>query len=174
MKKELVIGIIGVLAVIGATVFYGVQYTAQTEYNPNSASLSPTSSGSSAVLANKVKSGLASIRLTLQEIAKHNTVSDCWMIVSGKVYSVGSYASAHPGGAQAITAFCGKDGTVAFETKGGKGSHSQNASDILASYYIGNVNDSMSGAQAEALLQKASTAPASLNGGESENEYEDD
>ena len=172
MKKEIVIGMFGVLAVIGATVFYGIQYN-DTRFNPDSVSL-PSSSESSGVSANKVKSGSASINLTPQEIAKHNTVSDCWMIVSDKVYSVGSYISAHPGGAQAIASFCGKDGTVAFDTKGGKGSHSQNAADILASYYMGKVNSSLTATQAEALLQKAATAPASSVGRGEEDEYEDD
>jgi len=82
--------------------------------------------------------------LTMEEVARHMTASDCWMIVSGKVYNVSDYATSHPGGAEAITSFCGKDGTVAFSTKGGKGSHSESAQKILASFYVGNIGGNVS------------------------------
>ena len=61
------------------------------------------------------------IILTPEEIAKHNSDSSCWMIVGGKVYDVTSYVYQHPGGAYNILKYCGADGTVAFETKGGRG-----------------------------------------------------
>jgi cytochrome b involved in lipid metabolism len=44
----------------------------------------------------------------------HNTVSDCWSVVSGNVYNLTSYVSTHKGGAGVIEAICGKDGTKAF------------------------------------------------------------
>jgi len=52
--------------------------------------------------------------ITVAEVLKHNTVSDCWSVVNGNVYNLTSYVSNHKGGAAVITAICGKDGTKAF------------------------------------------------------------
>jgi cytochrome b involved in lipid metabolism len=52
--------------------------------------------------------------ITVAEVLKHNTVSDCWSVVNGNVYDLTSYVSNHKGGAAVITAICGKDGTKAF------------------------------------------------------------
>ncbi len=79
-----------------------------------------------------------SITLTAQEVAKHTTVDDCWMIINGNVYDVSGYAYLHPGG-PAMAQFCGTDATQAFETKGGtgKGPHSAQANELLSSMLIG-------------------------------------
>lgn len=77
--------------------------------------------------------------LTTIQVTQHNKSNDCWMIVNNKVYNLTSYMSAHPGGAQTIIPFCGKDGTTAFATKGGQGSHSQEANNLLINYYVGNL-----------------------------------
>lgn len=34
---------------------------------------------------------------TLDEVSKHNTPEDCWIIVKGKVYDVTKFAPLHPG-----------------------------------------------------------------------------
>ncbi len=83
----------------------------------------------------KVNSG---ITLTTEEVAKHSQPSDCWMIISGKVYNFTSYISQHPGGS-VIIPYCGKDGTTGFQTQGGKGSHSSFASSLFAGYYLGDL-----------------------------------
>lgn len=98
------------------------------EMNP-SASFNQ-SQNASAVTANLVK-------LTPEEIARHKTESDCWMIIEGNVYNLSSFSSGHPGGKQAIVNFCGKDGTTAFKTKGGNSSHSQTAVQMLTKFLIG-------------------------------------
>jgi cytochrome b involved in lipid metabolism len=74
---------------------------------------------------------------TAAQVAQHNTTSDCWIIISGNVYSVGSYISIHPGGKKALTNQCGKDATTAFNTQGGKGSHSSSAHATLNTFLIG-------------------------------------
>lgn len=37
--------------------------------------------------------------LDAAEVAKHNTPSSCWIVISGKVYDVTQYLEHHPGGA---------------------------------------------------------------------------
>jgi cytochrome b involved in lipid metabolism len=78
-------------------------------------------------------------KLTASEIAKHNTETDCYMIVNGKVYDVTTYLPVHPGGASRIIQYCGKDGTQAFDTKGGQGQHSNRANNDLSSLYKGDL-----------------------------------
>jgi cytochrome b involved in lipid metabolism len=77
------------------------------------------------------------VTLTPSEVAKHTSSNDCWMIVSGSVYNVTSYLPIHPGGASEIQPFCGKDGTNAFATQGGRGSHSGQAQNDLSSLLLG-------------------------------------
>jgi cytochrome b involved in lipid metabolism len=77
--------------------------------------------------------------ITLSQVAQHNTRSNCWMVISGKVYNFTSYMNAHPGGISTILPLCGKDGTSAYATKGGQGSHSQTAYNLLNNYYVGNL-----------------------------------
>jgi cytochrome b involved in lipid metabolism len=74
---------------------------------------------------------------TAAQVAAHGTQADCWIIVSGKVYSVSSYIGMHPGGSMAITNVCGKDATTAFNTRGGTGSHSTSAKNTLNGLLIG-------------------------------------
>lgn len=59
---------------------------------------------------------------TLAEIALHNTKSSCWTTINGGVYDVTSWIAVHPGGASAIVALCGIDGSDAFNRQhGGQG-----------------------------------------------------
>ena len=78
------------------------------------------------------------LSITSDQVAQHNSVNDCWLIINNKVYNVTSYINLHPTGPESIISQCGKDATIAFNTKGGKGSHSQKAQDALINYYVGN------------------------------------
>merc|ERR1712070_963603 len=51
---------------------------------------------------------------TLEEVAKHNTKADCWVVLDGKVLDVTNFLSEHPGGELAILTFAGKDATEEF------------------------------------------------------------
>ena len=51
---------------------------------------------------------------SLADVAKHNTKSDCWVVVDGQVLDVTSFLSEHPGGELAILTFAGKDATEEF------------------------------------------------------------
>ena len=73
--------------------------------------------------------------LTVDEIARHNKETDCWIIIKGKVYDVTDYLDDHPGGVEIITDLAGMDSTEDFEDVG----HSEEAYDQLKDYYIGDV-----------------------------------
>ena len=48
-----------------------------------------------------------------QEVAKHNTDADCWIIIHNKVYDVTKFLHDHPGGPESILEFKGRDATAA-------------------------------------------------------------
>jgi len=79
--------------------------------------------------------------ISAQEVAKHSSSGDCWIIISNKVYDVSSYLRSHPGGAGAITPYCGKEATQAFQTKDlSRGlDHSSRAYSHLDSIYVGDL-----------------------------------
>jgi succinate dehydrogenase/fumarate reductase flavoprotein subunit/predicted heme/steroid binding protein len=51
---------------------------------------------------------------TLEEIAKHNTEKDCWVIVNGQVLDVTHFLKDHPGGKKPILIYGGRDATAEF------------------------------------------------------------
>jgi len=51
---------------------------------------------------------------TMEEVAKHNTKDDCWVVVSGEVLDVTAFLPEHPGGEKAILLYAGKDATEEF------------------------------------------------------------
>merc|ERR1719195_1200349 len=52
---------------------------------------------------------------TVEEVAKHTTKEDCWVILHGRVLNATSFLSQHPGGELAILTFAGKDATAEFD-----------------------------------------------------------
>ncbi len=51
---------------------------------------------------------------TVEDVAKHNKETDCWVIVNGVVVDVTHFMAKHPGGKKAILLFAGKDATEEF------------------------------------------------------------
>ncbi|KAF4691509.1 hypothetical protein FOZ60_015371 [Perkinsus olseni] len=51
---------------------------------------------------------------TLEEVAKHNTKEDCWVVINGQVLDVTEFLPDHPGGDLAILTFAGRDATNEF------------------------------------------------------------
>lgn len=58
---------------------------------------------------------------TLEEVAKHKTATDVWVVVEGKVLDVTKFLPDHPGGKMAIMAFAGRDATTEFNMVHEKG-----------------------------------------------------
>lgn len=70
---------------------------------------------------------------TMDEISKHNTADDLWLVYNGQVYDVSKYLDEHPGGEEVIVDCAGEDATGAFDDIG----HSDDAHDILKGLLIG-------------------------------------
>ncbi|KAL6904839.1 putative fumarate reductase/succinate dehydrogenase [Trichoderma evansii] len=51
---------------------------------------------------------------TMEEIAKHNTKDDLWVVVKGVVLDLTNWVEEHPGGVNAILNFMGRDATEEF------------------------------------------------------------
>ncbi|KAK3335991.1 FAD binding domain-containing protein [Cercophora scortea] len=52
---------------------------------------------------------------TMEEVAKHNTKEDLWVVVKGVVMDLSNWLDEHPGGPQALMNFMGRDATEEFE-----------------------------------------------------------
>jgi protoporphyrinogen oxidase/cytochrome b involved in lipid metabolism len=69
---------------------------------------------------------------TLEEVAKHNTKSDAWIVINGKVANITKWIPNHPGG-DIIMKGVGKDATKLFESIG----HDDYAKKMFKKYQIG-------------------------------------
>jgi cytochrome b involved in lipid metabolism len=61
------------------------------------------------VVANVVKVGKP---YSMGEVAKHNSKSDCWVIINGQICDLSGFMGKHPGGEGPIMRFAGKDASV--------------------------------------------------------------
>lgn len=75
--------------------------------------------------------------IPLEEVAKHKTETDLWMVLWGKVYDVTKFVDEHPGGADTLLDCAGADGTTEFEAVG----HSDSAKNMLPKYLIGQLSE---------------------------------
>lgn len=55
-------------------------------------------------------------RITVDQVQRHSSLSDAWLVVHGGVYDVTSYLDSHPGGKALLLKYAGKDATQAFMT----------------------------------------------------------
>nr|WP_289846396.1 cytochrome b5-like heme/steroid binding domain-containing protein [Thermococcus alcaliphilus] len=96
--------------------------------------------GSSSLSSSVSASNSTSVGLTLEEVAKHSTENDCWVVIGNDVYNVTSLIDTHSGGREEIIAYCGTNATEVFFSK-----HDQSAYEVLQSYYVGSIGNSSQG-----------------------------
>lgn len=53
---------------------------------------------------------------TIDEVASHNSKTDCWTVISGQVYELTDFINRHPGGDEILRA-CGTDATTLFVSR---------------------------------------------------------
>uniref|UniRef100_A0A7S0QX03 Cytochrome b5 heme-binding domain-containing protein n=1 Tax=Pyramimonas obovata TaxID=1411642 RepID=A0A7S0QX03_9CHLO len=71
---------------------------------------------------------------TREDVAKHNTREDCWIILKDKVYDITSYVDDHPG-ADAILNNAGGDSTEGFHGP----QHPERVFHMIDDYLIGDL-----------------------------------
>lgn len=78
---------------------------------------------------------------TVEEVSRHHTINDLWMILDGGVYDITKFAqgekNGHPGGFEVLVAFGGTDATSEFDFI----AHSKFARKMMKRYRIGKVKD---------------------------------
>lgn len=80
----------------------------------STAAAAPAAAPAAAAPAAVAKADPASNKVSAEEVAKHNTESDCWVIVNGQVLNVTEFLPDHPGGKKAILLYAGKDASEEF------------------------------------------------------------
>ncbi|MFA7285413.1 MAG: cytochrome b5 domain-containing protein [Candidatus Paceibacterota bacterium] len=106
------------------------------------------------------------VTLDLQEVAKHNTKQDCYLIIKGGVYSVSSFIDAHPGGVRKIVDECGGEASAVFSAI-----HSNFAWNLLKDYYIGDLGQSVN---SESINTKNSDNTTTQKSNTNTSKYSDD
>jgi flavocytochrome c len=81
---------------------YGKEGIKMTDFKEIAAHLAP------------VRKPAATVALTMEEVAKHDQMDDCWVVVNGQVLDVTSFLPQHPGGEPVILAFAGRDASAEF------------------------------------------------------------
>ena len=77
--------------------------------------------------------------LSIDEVAKHSSKNDCWIVLHGKVYNATPFVGDHPGGL-AILQGCGRDGSDLYEKKPGTGrAHSDQANMLKEEFLLGDL-----------------------------------
>ena len=71
--------------------------------------------------------------LTMDEVKKHCTKDDLWLIVKGRVYDVTNYVHLHQGGEAALEKFAGKEATDAVYGP----QHPGTVPTLLEKYFVG-------------------------------------
>jgi cytochrome b involved in lipid metabolism len=95
--------------------------------------------GNTATTGSGAAANNQAVKYSLEDVAKHNTKEDCWMVIEGKVYDMDAFIAL--GVHKPIDMFCGKDGTSTFNARPGKDNtpHPQQARDSLQKYYVGDL-----------------------------------
>jgi cytochrome b involved in lipid metabolism len=74
------------------------------------------------------------VTYTMEQVRANNSSAKCWSVIDGNVYDLTRWIYAHPGGAGAIRALCGVDGTNSFN---GQHANQSSPAQRLNSYLLG-------------------------------------
>ncbi|OAL00712.1 hypothetical protein IQ06DRAFT_275567 [Phaeosphaeriaceae sp. SRC1lsM3a] len=64
---------------------------------------------------NRDSNNTQAVKLTGEEVAKHNSRESCWVIIHGRAYDITEFLPEHPGGPKIILKYAGKDATEEYE-----------------------------------------------------------
>lgn len=104
---------------------------------------------------------------TEEDVAKHNTEEDCWLIIGNasnggsKVYNISPYMNDHPGGPEIMMEFAGKDADDMFEDIG----HSSEARNKMKEFLIGTLLETEESMKKKAKNVKKAVTPLKSKGG---------
>ncbi|KAL1925204.1 uncharacterized protein VTP21DRAFT_87 [Calcarisporiella thermophila] len=73
--------------------------------------------------------------LTLEDVQKHNTKDNLYIIIHNNVFDVTKFQEEHPGGEEVLLEEAGKDATEAFEDIG----HSDEARELMQNFLVGSI-----------------------------------
>ncbi|XP_065170267.1 cytochrome b5-like [Atheta coriaria] len=76
-------------------------------------------------------------KYTREEVKRHNSNDDLWIILDNNVYDLTDFVYKHPGGEEVLLDRAGGDGTDCFDNIG----HSLDAKELRESFKIGEVVD---------------------------------
>lgn len=76
-------------------------------------------------------------KFTMDEISKHATPKDCWIVIKDKVYDLSVYFPKHPAPDAVLARYCGKEASEGWETKDEKRPHSRAAAKLLVRFEVG-------------------------------------
>ncbi|XP_024359923.1 cytochrome b5 [Physcomitrium patens] len=68
-----------------------------------------------------------------EEVQRHVSPGDCWIIVRGKVYDISTFMDDHPGGDDVLLQAAGRDATEEFDNVG----HSKAAIAQMETFHVG-------------------------------------
>ena len=74
---------------------------------------------------------------SLDQVAQHCSLDDCWIVIFDKIYDVTDFLSEHPGGEYIILESAGRDATIPF--RGSR--HGKDSYLLLTKYLIGILPD---------------------------------
>jgi len=131
----------------------GTSATSHTTTTPAASSAAAEQTEGAAAAANDPNK-----EWTWEEVSKHNTEQDCWVVVNGQVLNVTSFLKDHPGGKKAIMIYAGRDATEEFNML-----HKPDVVEKYAPYsIIGKIQGGPAPAHGAAPAASSHAAPAAL------------
>ena len=90
---------------------------------------------------------------TAEEVSKHNSEKDLWIVYKDGVYDITKFVKEHPGGEEVLINLAGKDATECFDDVG----HTVEAIQLRETYKIGTVSGTLSSTPVSDGVQDTTT-----------------